>query len=497
MPRLPKLDPTIRELLERPEGVRYETKRVSNRMVQRALETICAFSNTEGGLLILGVEDSTRATGKDRLFGLSENREAVAELKRKLRSHFLPAIEEPRFLPWTVTNREGAEDQILVVRVSPGNKVHTILDDGTWLRVESTNREMNAAEITTLSYKRGVVSAESELVDVSLELLDTEALTAYCGERGISTGTLAQRLEKIGLARNDQGKCSPTRAAVLLFADSPSDLLAPTGSRAGVRVFHYSGVATDRSESPNLRNPPKSFSAPVYGLIARVTDYVLEEISTGFTMAQSGFEAKHQYPKRVIKEAITNAVLHRDYRFQRDVHVRIFDDRIEVESPGEFIANITPATIETAGSAPRNPSLVGHLREFPAPPNVDAGEGVPMMFSEMKAKGLYPPRYAVHQETAVPTVTVTLLNEARPAIWEQVSAYIDKHGEIANRNLREIANVETLHATRMLKGWVALGLLVMSGSGKKNTVYKKPSARDPSDDLLLFNHDAFDKNTFG
>ena len=72
------------------------------------------------------------------------------------------------------------------------------------------------------------------------------------------------------------------------------------------------------------------------------------------------------------------------------MNIRIFDDRIEVESPGEFPANITPSTIEIAGSAPRNPSLVNHLREFPTPPNVDAGEGVPMMFSEMKARGLYP-----------------------------------------------------------------------------------------------------------
>jgi ATP-dependent DNA helicase RecG len=211
------------------------------------------------------------------------------------------------------------------------------------------------------------------------------------------------------------------------------------------------------------------------------------EIAAGFEMA-SGFTAKHDYPKRVVKEAITNAVLHRDYRHPRDVNVRIFDDRIEVESPGEFPANITPATIETAQSTPRNPSLVTHIREFATPPNVDAGEGVPMMFSEMKSKGLYPPRYSVRQDSAIPVVTVTLLNEERPAVWEQVSAFVDKHGAIANRDLRKIANTETLRATRMLQGWVALGLLVMHGGGKRDATYRKP-AEQGHGDLLLFDNE--------
>jgi len=236
-------------------------------------------------------------------------------------------------------------------------------------------------------------------------------------------------------------------------------------------------------------------SVPVYELIESATSYVLDEIAEGFEMA-SGFTAKHAYPKRVIKEAITNAILHRDYRYQRDVNIKIFDDRIEVESPGEFPANITPSTIETAGSTPRNPSLVSHLREFPKPPNVDAGEGVPMMFSEMRAGGLYPPRYSVRQESAIPSVTVTLLNEQRPAVWEQVSAFVDKNGAIANRDLRKIANLETLQATRMLKSWVEKGLLVMCGSGKRDATYRKPTESAHSD-LLLFDGDETSRNPEG
>lgn len=468
----------VHEVLNQAEGTLWETKRVSGKMVGKALETICAFSNGEGGLLVLGVEDSEKAQGEGRLFGLSENREALAELKRKIGSHFVPSIEAPTFRLLPIRNRNGQSDDIALVKITPGGKVHSIVDDGTWLRVENTNRQMTAAEITALSYKRGVVSAETELIDIDVSLIDTDSFKTYCEQRGLRRGTLEQRLETIGLARRDRGKLKPTKAAVLLFAQSPSDLLALSGGRSGVRVFHYAGTTIDTSEHPNLRKPPKNISAPIYELIEAAEKYILDEIAHGFEMV-GGFAAKHAYPKRVVKEAITNAILHRDYRHPRDVNVRILDDRIEIESPGEFPANITPSTIETAGSIPRNPSIVNHLREFPAPPNVDAGEGVPMMFGEMKEKGLYPPRYAVGKDAAVPTVTVTLLNEQRPAVWEQVSAYIDKHGSIANRELRKIASLETLRATRMFKGWVDKGLLVMRGSGKKDARYSKPNLRSP------------------
>ena len=259
------LDAMLSRLLGLPEGERFETKRLSGKMVQKALETICAFSNTHGGVLLMGVEDAKKASGVDRLFGLSENSECLAELKRKLLTHFVPSIRPPIFLPFSVKNRKGSPYQVIAMRVYPSTKVHTILDDGTWIRVESTNREMSAAEITNLSYRRGVCSAEGDLVGIELSLLNTDSLKLYCDQRGIAPeGTLQQRLTKIGLGRMEGRDFRPTRAAVLLFADSPTDLLAPAGSRAGVRIFRYSGTAIDRSENPNLLKPPKNFSAPLF-----------------------------------------------------------------------------------------------------------------------------------------------------------------------------------------------------------------------------------------
>ncbi len=155
--------------------------------------------------------------------------------------------------------------------------------------------------------------------------------------------------------------------------------------------------------------------------ISKAQAYVLERLAVGLTMEGSGFKTRYRFPQRVVKEAITNAVVHRDYRLNRDIHIRIFDDRVEVESPGRLPGNLTPATIDKARSMPRNSMLARNLREFPNPPNVDAGEGVPMMFAQMAQASLYEPLYREQLEAAVPTLLVTLLNEERPPLWVQVA----------------------------------------------------------------------------
>jgi ATP-dependent DNA helicase RecG len=80
--------------LSQAESLVLETKRVSGKMVEKALKTVCAFANTKGGWLLLGVEDASKAKGHERLLGISENPEAVDELLRKIGTHLLPAIKD-------------------------------------------------------------------------------------------------------------------------------------------------------------------------------------------------------------------------------------------------------------------------------------------------------------------------------------------------------------------------------------------------------------------
>ena len=470
----------VRSLVSASESSQFEFKRVSGKMVNKALETICAFANTDGGYLVLGLADLKEFKGEARLFGVEENPEAVDELQRKLRTQFQPAIATTSLirLDCTLGNgpAKGQPGHLLVVCVDRSRAVHSIIDGGTYMRLDAGNRQMSAAEVTELSYRRGERSAASEPVAIALALLQTGAWQRYASTRGVKSGDFADQLLRCGLALKAGDQVQPTRAAVLLFADEPGSLLAGQGSRADIRLMVYDGKAVEPGATPNLRKQPKTVRGPLVEQIDAAVSAVLDELAQGLTLLGSGFKTRHMYPERVVKEAIVNAAVHRDYRLNRDIFIRVFDDRIEIESPGSFPGGITPANIGTAGSRARNPLIAQHLREFPQPPNIDAGEGVRMMFAEMAQARLYPPQYRESSGTAVETVTVTLWNLQRPTAWDQVSDWIDRHGSIANADVVRMAGVDTLKASKLLGAWREQGLLVpLPGRGKRNMAYTKPT----------------------
>lgn len=143
------------------------------------------------------------------------------------------------------------------------------------------------------------------------------------------------------------------------------------------------------------------------------------------------------------------------------------------------------SNISKAGTKARNPLLALNLREFPVAPNLDAGEGVRMMFSEMALADLYPPQYRQSTDTAVESVTVTLFNAKRPSAWDEVSDWIDRHGSIANADVVRIARLDTLKASKLLTSWREQGLLVpLQGRAKRNMAYAKPNGVETELSLL-------------
>ena len=165
------------------------------------------------------------------------------------------------------------------------------------------------------------------------------------------------------------------------------------------------------------------------------------------------------------------------------MHIRIFSDRIEVESPGLLVGPVTAANIGTIGTHTRNPVLVNHLRDFPAPPNLDAGEGVRMMFGTMQAVGLYPPLYMTRPHIPREAVLVFLLNEHRPTAWKQVSQHIDEHGSIGNSEVRKAMETDdVLTASKQIKKWLEQGLLIILNptAGTRARRYSKPNMPPPT-----------------
>lgn len=108
-----------------------------------------------------------------------------------------------------------------------------------------------------------------------------------------------------------------------------------------------------------------------------------------------------------------------------------------------------------------------------------------MMFSTMKAVGLYPPSYLSRPVLQQDAVMVMLLNEERPPVWEQVSEWIDREGFITNPVLCRIAKTDTLRASKMLRKWVAQGMLAPDMSkGKRHARYSKPGQPQPQNPVL-------------
>lgn len=459
-----------------------EFKRLGSKVLEKVAIAACAFANGDGGWIVIGLADpkeAVKASG-DRIFGIQENPEGFDQLRQSLGSHFSPALQlKYHFLACTLHN--GKPGELCLIRVEPSASVHSIHAGGTWIRDTASCRQLSAAETAELVLRRGSRSAESDLLPVPLSHLDTETWREFVRERGIRSGDIGEQLTRIGLAETVDGPMGkvihPRRAAVLLFAEDPGDILAAYGTRAEIRFMVYSGKEAGTDTTPNFARAARTLRGPLVALIARTREAVLSEISRGVVIAGSGFRKNHKYPERVVTEAIVNAVIHRDYRLNRDIFVKMFDDKIVVEVPGALFGRITPVNIKTSGSHARNPLIVKNLREFPIAPNIDAGEGVPMMYDEMQAAKLYPPQYVERLMGSVEILELTLFNEERHSAWTEVSDWIDRHGPIANAKVCEIAKVDTLRASKMLKGWVDLGYLTpLEGRGRRNAAYEKPKA---------------------
>lgn len=130
--------PRIANLLTARESRTLEFKRVSGKMVGKALETLCAFANTEGGILALGVADDKQDRGAARLYGVEENPEALDELTRKVRTQFHPPLETIGFIRLPCTLRDQKAGHVVLVHAAKSDKVHPswmTAHGRAWMRV--------------------------------------------------------------------------------------------------------------------------------------------------------------------------------------------------------------------------------------------------------------------------------------------------------------------------------------------------------------------------
>lgn len=471
-----EIDSIIQDILDIPAETRtIEFKRLGSRneTVDRTLESIVAMANTDGGIIILGVDDpqKTRAKGSDRIFGIEENIELFDELGRSI-SKLIPPL--PNIWPPQLINVNHKNVRIGILFINKATDTFRSIENRVFVRLERGNHRLTPQELVKFAYVKGFERADIEPVEVDTSLLQTNHYEMWKSNRQIQGKSIEEVLLKTGLAKIVDNKCLPTRAAVLLFAEYPNDLM---DTKCVIRIFKYEGKRESINETLNLIGTPKTIHGPALSQITNASEYVLDQLRAGI-MVSSGFVTKFSIPERAIKEAITNAVIHRDYHTKRDIEIKIFEDRVEIHSPGLLPFNITPTNIgiERANGY-RNDLLVKHLREFPYPPNLDQNEGVKAMRSVMNAANLYPPLFVTYPHVQ-DGIVVVFFNETAPTEWDKVSHYLSQNKYISNADARLILKADIITVSKLFSKWVKQGSItkiVPRTGAKRNIKYRLPN----------------------
>ncbi|MCS6844637.1 MAG: helix-turn-helix domain-containing protein [Caldilineales bacterium] len=430
---------------------------------RRLAETLVALANGHGGALVLGVSSG------GRLSGLASPREAQ---DRAIAAALM--ADPPLVLPLPeVVSVDGVA--VCVVHVPPGLP-HAYSLKGQYLtRTGSENRPLTTPELRSLLMARGSVSFESLPVhEATREDLDDAQVAQYM-ERlsGLTATSLSAALLTRGcLKPAEPGRFVPTYAGLLLFGRNPQQFL-PSAEIIAVR---YAGATMgDEFVREDIRGTlPQQ--------IRRAEAFIAANMRRGWRIRSFEREEVTEYPLAVAREAVVNAVAHRDYGVRGDsIRLLMFSNRMEVYSPGRLPGHVTLDNLVTERFS-RNEVIVQVLSDLGFIERL--GYGIDRMIAAMQEAGLPAPRF---EETAN-GFRVTLyghgeaLVSAKPEAqrWgnvmlnprqEQALAYVLEHGRITNSAFQALCpDVSPETIRRDLADLVEKDLLIKIGE-KRATYY--------------------------
>lgn len=465
----------VKLFLATDEWQKFECKRAAIQPA-KLLETVVALANADGGFIVIGLEDPKKAEGEKRFIGVSENADNVSEFLKLVNKELDPPFRHYKVFEMEITNTQGEDDKLVVIKIEKSNDIHSLKKGDTFIRKGKQNVKMTAEEIIRLKYEKGTIKFESESSKINtLDEMDKKLLSQYKRDNESKSEDDWQFLKDNGLAVKIGNRYELTNAGVLLFGKNPSVLL---GRKVGLKITHYYGTKPGYSGTPNFVRRPFSIEGPLMQQIETAIEYFRSVAkSAPPKLHGAGFQSSLLIPEWAFQEAITNAVIHRNYFVQNDIQIRLFDDRIEIESPGTYPGHITPNNIRTERFS-RNPIILRTLNRFAIAPNLDIGEGVDRIFKVMQENNLYEPLY--YPRSSRPnSVLLVLLNLQKIDYWDTVNKYLEAHYRITNNEARKITGVkDTLKMTRLLKSWVEKGLLEQHGM-KKSSYYSKRGREMP------------------
>ena len=331
---------------------------------QNLAKELVAFSNLEGGMVLLGVEDDGTVSGLVR-GGLEAW--VMQVCRDKIRPPIIPYFEVIRGL--------AGDKDVALVRVTSGYDIHALWHNNIsryLVRVGTLSRDASPEELARLLQRRGSLRAELRPVSgTKLDDLDRRRLQNYFGgireqevpaENDVHAWQLLLRNTEILIGEE------VSVAGMLLFGRAPNRFLL----HAGIDAVAYSGreqeyAARERTALRGAMTPLMNQAGKLVenGLVELALDFIQRNTPMAIKAVGGRRVERPTYPDDALREGVVNALIHRDYLLTNtDIQLAVYSDRLEIVSPGRLPNGITPDRMRTGTRAARNQLLKDVMRDY-------------------------------------------------------------------------------------------------------------------------------------
>jgi ATP-dependent DNA helicase RecG len=379
--------------------------RLAKKICEDIAEALVAFANTDGGEIIIGIEDDTTITG------IPHTEEDIEMMLNAPQTHVYEGQELPMVYKLKVTIENKT---VLFFQVDKGTSEIYQVGDGRVMR-RNEKRQTVPAQVKKLQFDRHEIKSreyDRQFVDgASMADLDL-ALLQPLADNYLKGYTIERYLQHLGLAQYTISGLRLTKAALLLFAKD----IQRWHPRCQVRFIKILGTTLQSAENYNVISD-EFIQGNIYELIFQSWEAMRPYLAykTEFS-AEAKFEQKFLYPEDACKEAILNAIAHRDYAAEgRGIEVHIFDDRMEIKSPGALLSTLTVKDLEALDNRhdSRNAKITYTLKVSKL--MREMGEGMKRIFTLMQQNELQSPK--LYSNTV--WFTVTLFNKQNEIVPTQ------------------------------------------------------------------------------
>lgn len=345
-------------------GVEFKRDDIENRALAKEL---VAFANFRGGVVLLGVEDDSSISGVTR-----------ADLEEWVMNACRDKIRPPIIPFYEVVHDARPGLDVAAVSVPMGYTVHSVWHNSHnsyFVRVGTTSREASREELERLFQQRGDFRAELRPVSgAPLDAFDMRRLADYFGrvrQQEVPSEDFRDEWEHLLvntelMVETEKGPAA-TVAGLLLFGNNVNRYL-PQG---GIDAAAYPGLEKEyaTTERASLRGPmtPLMGSGGLVqtGLVEQALSFVRRNVAGRVELIE-GRRVEHPgFPEDVLREVVVNALVHRDYLLSAsDIELSIYEDRLQIISPGRLPNGITPERMRTGTRAARNQLLKDVMRDY-------------------------------------------------------------------------------------------------------------------------------------